>query len=336
MIFLEFFPFGMVGFSNDTVVTSFSHPYAFDPTYGYSLEKLLQVQPPPVPADFEAFWKHRYELAMNVDPEPQVHRGTPTTDGSIHDIRYHSTGDFRIGGWLSLPRNGLVERGVVVGHGYGGRNAPDLNLPLEQTAVLFPCFRGLSRSARAPISQDPDWHVLHDIQDPEHYILGGCVEDLWLGVSTLLTLYPWLENRIGYMGTSFGGGIGALGIPWDSRIARGHLCLPTFGHHPLRMPLRSHGSLVAVQRYHHLHPEVLNTLQYYDAATAARFIQQPIHVAAAHFDPMVPPPGQFAVYNAVPGQKTLFVFDGGHFEYKGLRAQQSLLKAQLEHFFADL
>ena len=51
---------------------------------------------------------------------------------------------------------------------------------------------------------------------------------------------------------------------------------------------------------------------------------------------MVPPPGQFAIYNAISGKKTLFVFDGGHFEYEGLSSQTLLLKTQLLDFFANL
>ena len=56
----------------------------------------------------------------------------------------------------------------------------------------FPVFAGLSRSRRPRISSDPQRHVLHDIDKPERYILGGCVEDLWVAVSVLSVLYPGL------------------------------------------------------------------------------------------------------------------------------------------------
>jgi len=318
-------------------VIGFRHTFPFDPTYGYTLEELLRITPPPIPADFEAFWGRRYEAALTVKPQPAIGRGSPVdAKWTVHEVQFTSTEAYKISGWLLLPSDGVIERGLVVGHGYGGRSGPDMDLPLDRTALLFPCFRGMSRSAHPPISQNPIWHVLHDIQDRDRYVLGGCVEDLWLSVSTLLQLYPELTGRVGYMGTSFGGGIGALAIPWDERINRGHLCLPTFGHHPLRLPLASFGSLASVQNYNRQHGNVLDTLQYYDAATAARFLNQHIHIAAALFDPMVPPPGQFAIYNAISGKKTLFVFDGGHFEYEGLSSQTLLLKTQLLDFFAIL
>ena len=102
--------------------------------------------------------------------------------------------------------------------------------------------------------------MLHDIDKPERYILGGCVEDLWLAVSVLTKLYPELDGRIGYSGISFGGGIGALAIAFDKRIDRGHLVVPTFGNMPLWLTLPTVGSGHSVQNYRKTHPDVLETL----------------------------------------------------------------------------
>ena len=313
------------------------HDYPFDPTYGYGFADLMAVEPPAPPADLDRFWRPRYEAAMAVDPAPRLSCGDDRHETwQILDLHYRSTDDVTIGGWLLVPRDRPVVRGLVVGHGYGGRDGPDTHLPIDGAALLFPCFRGLSRSARHPISQDPNWHVLHDIDRRDRYILGGCAEDLWLAVSVLLLLFPWLAGRIGYAGISFGGGIGGLAIPWDERIARAHLSLPTFGHHPLRLTLPSVGSVAAVQRYHRQHPEVTETLAYYDAAATARRLSVPTHIAAALFDPMVPPPGQFAIYNAIASRKQLFTLSAGHIDYGAAQQEQSALLAQLWDFFADL
>ena len=89
-------------------------------------------------------------------PEPRVREsGTSHPDWRVDDIVYASTDAFEIGGWLLRPRKGRIARGLVVGHGYGGRDQPDFDLPVEETAVLFPCFRGLSRSSRTGIPSDP-------------------------------------------------------------------------------------------------------------------------------------------------------------------------------------
>ncbi len=314
-----------------------AHPYDFDPAHGLGLDDLLAVRPPPPPPGFDDFWRARRARALGVDPRPRLSDSASShPDWRIHDIVYTSTGDFPIGGWLLTPREGPVTRGLVVGHGYGGRDQPDLDVPVTQTAVLFPCFRGLSRSRRAPISTDPAWHVLHDIDDAERYILGGCVEDLWLAVSVLTQLYPQVDGRIGYSGVSFGGGIGALAIAFDPRIDRGHLGLPTFGNMPLWLTLPSVGSARAVQAYQRrAHKDVCGVLALFDAASAATRITAPMLMSVARFDPAVAPPCQFSVANGLPtsSHHETVIMDAGHVDYPGSSVQHAWLHDKIRGFF---
>lgn len=311
-----------------------SHPFSFDPSYGYDLASLLAVEPPPEPPGFTAFWGRRYARALRVDPAPRRSPSGYGRDGfRVWDIAYRSTDGYPIRGWLLEPAAGGCRRGFIFGHGYGGLDRPDLELPCADAAYLVPCLRGLGRSRRPPIPEDPQRHVLHGILGRDRYILGGCVEDLWTGVSALLQIHGELEGRIGYLGISFGGGIGALALPWEPRIARAHLRVPTFGHHPLRLRLPTLGSGAAVQAFAQHHRRVTEILAYYDAAIAARHIRQPTHVAAALFDPAVAPPGQFAIYNALPEPKALFVLTAGHFDYPGSESEGRGLLSQVRGFF---
>jgi cephalosporin-C deacetylase len=312
------------------------HPFDFDPTYGLTVEELRAIKPPRAPPAFEEFWRSRYVRALGVDPRPRLSEsGATHPNWRVHDITFISTNEFQIGGWLLLPRAGAVRRGLVVGHGYGGREAPDFDIPVTETAVLFPCFRGLSRSRRADISSDPDFHVLTGIDNPQSYILGGCVEDLWLAVSVLTQLYPELDGRTGYSGESFGGGVGALAIPFDKRIDRGHLVVPTFGNMPLWLTLPTVGSGHSVQNYQKTHGDVLNTLSFFDAATAAARIETPMLLAVARFDPAVAPPCQFSVANALPtsNHHETVILDAGHFDYPGAEEQHALLSEKVGRFF---
>jgi len=311
----------------------FNHPFHFDPSYGYDLERLLTVFPPEPPESFAAFWQQRYDKTLSLRPDLERHCAGSHADYKIYDIRYQSTGGVTIGGWLLEPENRAIEQCIVVGHGYGGRDQPDYHFGMPATAYLFPCFRGLSRSRCAGVSDQPYLHVLHGIEDPDHYIIGGCVDDLWLGISVMLVLYPHTAGRIGYMGISFGGGIGALAAPWDKRIQRVHLNVPTFGHQALRFTLPTVGSGAAVTQYVQERGHIPITLSYYDAAIASTFASQPLHVAAALFDPAVAPPGQFAVYNAWAGPKRLYVLDAGHFEYPRQALQNQQLLDELRVFF---
>ena len=117
------------------------------------------------------------------------------------------------------------------------------------------------------------------------------------------------------MGTSFGGGTGAMAIAWDQRFSKAYFCVPSFGNHPLRVSLPCIGSGQAVRGYYLQHPEVMEVLQYFDAASIARHIQIPVLCDCALFDPAVPPPGQFSVYNALGGGKELIVRPAGHHPY---------------------
>ncbi|NOT13688.1 MAG: deacetylase [Methylococcaceae bacterium] len=312
--------------------------YNFDPSYGYSLEKLLRIATPASPDNFAEFWQARYEKVMLLtSPYPRLKPSSQTHPNfECYDINYRSTNNYDIGGWLLIPKNGSIRRGIIVGHGYGGRDGPDFHLPIDNAAFLFPCFRGLSRSRRWPISDNPSFHVLHDIDKKDHYILGGCVEDLWLAVSVLLNVCPAVSGHIAYLGISFGGGIGALALPWESRIQRAHLNVPSFGNHPLRLQLPTLGSAAAVQAYQRERGNALATLAYYDAAIASRYTQAPVHVAAALADPVVSPPGQFSIYNALPPNKKLFLLDWGHADYAGQFEQQRALLSDLQEFLHDL
>jgi cephalosporin-C deacetylase len=310
--------------------------YDFDPGYGLGIEALLAIEPPPAPAGFDDYWRVRHARATGVDPKPRLGESKAShPNWHVHDIVYSSTDGFQIGGWLLLPRAGTVTRGLVVGHGYGGRDQPDFDIPVTDTAVLFLCFRGLSRSRRPPISSDPAWHVLHDIDKPDRYILGGCVQDLWVAVSVLTQLYPALVGRIGYSGVSFGGGIGALAIAFDPRIDRGHLVVPTFGNMPLWLTLPTTGSGDAVRNYRKTHPDVLNTMRFFDSASAAARIAIPMLVAVARYDPVVAPPCQFSVANALSpsNHHEIFILDAGHVDYPGSEAQHTLLMEKVRRFF---
>lgn len=317
----------------------FKHQYGFDPTGGFGLAELMNIEPPALGEDFQRFWQQRHERILPLDTKPRLAPSPLQFDDWLcYDLSYTSTAEARISGWLLLPADGVVERGLVVGHGYAGRSAPEPHLPVSRCAVLFPCLRGLGRSRVAGLSSNPLFHVLHQIRDRQRYIIGACVDDLWLALSTLIALFPQVAGRVAYMGSSFGGGIGALAAPWDTRIQRLHLEVPTFGHQSLRLTLPCVGSGEAVRIFQRRHDfDVLDTLAYFDAAVAARLISIPTHVAVARFDPAVPPAGQFAIANALPPAcRQLFVLDAGHFAYPGQARQEAALFAELTDFFADL
>jgi cephalosporin-C deacetylase len=317
-------------------MTWLAHDFGFDPTYGYDLDRLLAVGAPAEPAGFAGFWRERYAAALAVDPDPVLGPMEDKRDGcQVFGVTFSSVGRVRLGGWVVLPDEKPARHGFVVGHGYGGRDAARMPLPLPHAAAIQPCVRGLPERGRTPgIPDSTAEHVLHGIGSPETYVLGGCVADLWCAASALRRLVPELDGRLGYLGESLGGGLGALALPWDDRFAAAQLTVPTFGNQPLRLTLECVGSGESVRRYAAGHPEVTEVLAYFDAAVAARRITVPTLVGAALFDPSVPPPGQFAVHNALAGPIELVVLTAGHVDHPGLDAETAGLAAATSRFFA--
>ena len=309
------------------------HTFPFDPTYGYDEAALRAIQSPPHPEDFAAYWQATYAEAMetplNIQQRPLV---SPHPDYDLFEIEFDSLHKIRIGGWLAVPR-GKFTHGMVVGHGYGGRDGPALPLPGAPAAAIFPCARGFNRSARPDLPDQSPQHVLHGIDSRDTYIHRGCAADIWAAASALLQLFPKVAENLFYNGGSFGGGIGALALPWDPRFSRAFLDVPSFGNHPLRVTLPCVGSGEAVRLLHERKPEILNVLRYFDSASAARFIRIPTLVGCALFDPAVPPPGQFSVYNNLAGPKSLFIHPANHFGYPESAEVTAQLYRRLREWF---
>ena len=305
-----------------------NHLHPFDPTYGYGIEQLLAVPSPEGPADFCHFWEETYAEVRRVDLA-LTHREvkSPSSYFRLFEVEFNSLGGVRIGAWVTIPTEGKITCGKVMGHGYGTSVAPEFTPTPYSAASIFFCARGLGRSEQSPIPNMTPLHVVHGIESRETYVWRGCVADVWCAASALLELYPEVEGNLFYHGASFGGGLGALALPWDSRFQRAFLGVPTFGNHPLRLDLPCSGSGNALTERYRVDPAILDVLVYFDAATAARFIKIPVLLDLALFDPGVPPPGQFAVGNAIPGEKEVFIRVNAHSESRfDLAANREILK----------
>lgn len=296
------------------------------------LPGLLAIPGVPPPADFEAFWQDTRTAALRIAPEPRRHPTRATVAGyDVDEISWTSWDGARLRGWLAVPRDQPITRGIVISHGYGGRDQPDPSPLIPGAAALFPCARGLSLSASPDHPTDIP-HVLRGIASRETYIFRGCVGDVWSAVSTLHELVPATRDCTDYAGSSFGGGIGALAVPWETRVRRAFLGVPSFGQHPIRLQTPCLGSGEHVRLHAQTHPEVAEVLRYYDASTAAAFIRQPTLVECALVDGAVPPAGQFAVFTALTGPRELFVRRASHCVYPEVEHDDACLRDAIRTF----
>lgn len=310
------------------------HDFPFDPTYGHKLGDLLAITPPPAPADFNSFWQTHYAETLRFRPTMNLREiPSPRPDRQLHRIQLTTTGNLTLQGWLDVPRHEPIERLMIQLHGYCGRSEPEPTPP-ARCAVLQPGLRGLPPSLLPHIPASSKEHVLQGIENRDTYVLRGCVADIWCATTALLDRYPQAKDHLHYLGGSFGGGIGALALAFDPRFTKACLGIPTFGQHPMRLTQPCTGSGEAVRLYAHKHPEVSQVLAYYDSSTAATRIRIPTMVSPALFDPSVPPPGQFAVYNALitaPG--FLYIRKAGHFCHPDLPGDEADEKNARQQFF---
>ena len=291
-----------------------------DGTHGYDLPALLAVEPADPPAGFQSFWRGLRAHARATTPDPSLTPIEPIDGRPMWLVEHTGADGLRLRAWLALPASGRPRVGVVHSHGYGGRDAPAFERVPDDAAAIFPVARGLgslNTGIGAPASAES--HVVDGIDAREHYILGRCAIDLWLAASALIEVTGTLP--LYFVGGSFGGGLGALAVPWDDRIVGATFEVPSFGRHDIRLALPSHGSAEAVRRHVAAHPEARRVLRWFDASSAARFLQVPTRVECALWDATVPPPGQFAVANAAAAAlgdaAERAVVPAGHAEYPG-------------------
>jgi cephalosporin-C deacetylase len=295
-------------------------------------ERLETVAPPPAPAGFDDFWRATFAAAQAV-PRAVTHEDIPPPPGlrdhRVSVVYFDGFGGFRQGAWLAIPRARAVH-GLVIGHGYGGRGEPEPVIAAD-TAAIMPCAPGFHLSARADLPAEAMTHVVRGIAHRDTYLIRFCVAGIWAAADVLLALCPEIADRLGYLGTSFGGGLGALALPWDARFRRAVLDVPTFGHHPWRLRVPCAGSGEAVRLWHRDHPEVVDVLGFYDAAVAGTRIRVPTMVAPARRDGTVPPVGQWAIANAIPGA-VIHPRRCGHLAWSGEPAEVARVMAAAEAF----
>ena len=268
------------------------------------------------PEGFDEFWQRLRDHARRVSPEPLRILGTDAPDGWLRsEVRFTSVDGVNLGAELLEPIE-RVERVIVGIPGYGGvKNPFDPPFYAPGTAELTVNVRGLPMLSRTDAIPDtPDDHVLHGIESRDEYVIGKCAQDLWVGITAALELFPD-ARRIDLRGGSFGGGIVMLALPWDDRVTAAAVHVPTFGDQPARLGTPCIGSGEAVRHYAMQHPDVIDVLQFFDSASAAARISVPVIVGAALVDPMVPPVGQHAIYEALGGPRVLIETAGGHHNY---------------------
>lgn len=307
----------------------------FDATFGFTLDRLLEIQAPPPPEDFEDFWRATYREATARTPDYRIEKEiwSPNPGTRILQIRFTSHDGLDIGMWIARPEKSTG--GLVIGHGYGNPStSPTATNP--GLTVAMPCLRGLGISQCADIPWQCGRHAGYGIRSRETYVIRGAVTDIWEATSVLTNLFPDTATNLNYTGGSLGGGLGAILLPWDARFQAGEINVPTLaGPMQFDFPLPPGESPGATRREAALSDFACRkALSYFDGASAARRLRIPVLITPALSDRSNPPPAQFAIANAIPEEcRILRIREVGH---RAPTPKDRELEKELEEIRKDL
>ena len=293
------------------------HNFPFDPTYGFTEGQLLRIKTDdPRPDDFADFWRNLYRKAVSFPPSYHVEDElwSPNPRSKIYRVRFRTFDGFSIGMWVVRPEHS--SGGLLVGQGYCHMVTPPAG-ECEDMTVALPNIRGLGLSQCGKIPWEISKHCIYGIDDKEKFVITGAVIDLWTALSVAADMFPDTKENWNYSGGSLGGGLGAIGMPWDARVKSAELNIPTLaGPYQFQFQLlASPDDPAAIRaRCAFADPKAMESIYYCNAVTAASYFNIPVLMTPARFDPSNPPPAQFAIANAIPKDKLILrIRDTGHF-----------------------
>jgi cephalosporin-C deacetylase len=268
----------------------------------------------------------------------------------VEDITLSGAHGHPIRAWFIAPRraepNSLACRVTFVGYG-GGRG-----LPLDHTAYAAAGHAVLIMDSRA---QGGEWAVGHTgdpsggssssehpgvmtrgIADPLTYYYRRLYVDAARAVETAAE-HPLVDaDRIGVAGHSQGGGLAiAASALLPERVRLCHAGMPFLCGIHRSLEVASEPPYTEIVEYLRVQPELaeraLATLDHIDCAHLAPRVRAPSLWCVGLMDPICPPSGVFAAYNAVEAEKEIAVFPFSEHEIPQAHAER-----QLAHFSAVL
>ena len=260
-------------------------------------------------AEVETFWQRTLERVSREPLEVQVESVNDPLPYKKYRITYRSLEGIKVRAYLGVPIQGeTINRplpAIITAPGYGGK---------EQGVMLDECQRGYVILQVYPRSQGesidlwkidgPDkltWHI----NQPEGYYYQGAYVDVIRGIDYLQSRSDVDRNRIGLMGTSQGGGIVLAVGGLDPRVKA------VVAHVPCLCDMRRaaviEGSAIKklLEDYQALSPENLRTLDYFDPLNLGQRLKEPTLISAGGQDRTCPADSIRAVFDQLPGIKSL-------------------------------
>jgi cephalosporin-C deacetylase len=298
------------------------------------------------PADLDAFWQLALGEARAAARPARRMSYRPDAYGErllVEDITFSGAEGHPIRAWFLAPR-GAAERSLacrVTFVGYGGGRG----LPLDHTAYAAAGHAVLVMDSRA---QGGEWAMgdtgdpaggesssehpgvmTRGIADPRTYYFRRLYVDAVRAVETAAE-HPLVDPaRIGVAGHSQGGGLAiAASALLPDRVRLCHAGMPFLCGIRRSLEVAGEPPYTELVEYLRLQPQLseaaLATIDYIDCAHLASRVRARSLWCVGLMDPICPPSGVFAAYNALEAEKELAVFPWSEHEIPQVHAEREL------------
>lgn len=274
---------------------------------------------PYLPEDFDAFW--RETVAEVADHRLDYHRSLVNDYDlpgfTVETVDFSVLGGRRLNGWLAYAPGARRAPGFVWIPPYGRESLlPNAYGTREGLTSLSFNFFGHGAFHQEGYVQSRGYFS-EGAGSPETFVFRRMFQDAFLATKVLEAQLEVDEDRIGAMGLSQGGGMAIWLGAFCPAIRAVCADLPFFGAiartligSVYRYPLKELADFMENEPVGR--ERVLNTVPYFDTMNVATRCRVPTHVSLGLKDPAVRPESAQAVFDALPGEKALKIYDGGH------------------------
>ncbi len=271
------------------------------------------------PEDMVEFWKEAQSDAQAI---PLYFKRQTVSVNSAHGhkveiLEFTGASGRKINGWIAYPNGARRLPSFLWIPPYGRESL----LPNQYGTRVDMCSMSLNFHGESAFHEEKyqvdRGYFSQGAESPETWIFRRMLIDVLVALRVLQAQPEADESRIGAMGMSQGGGLAIWAAAWSNIVRAVCADMPFLGgmRHALavsayRYPLKEvidFMDSIPVGR-----ERVMHTISYYDTLNQATQCKVPIQISLGLKDPACKPETVRAIYNALPVEKRLFEYSGGH------------------------
>lgn len=270
------------------------------------------------PEDLEAFWAGAIDEARRT-PLEYRRSGHSTFDHphlSVESLTFSGMGGRTLHGWIATPPGARRLPGFLWIPPYGRESV----LPNEygtRSGMVSLSFNFHELNAFHQEGYVPErGYFSEGAGNPATWIFRRMLQDAYLALRVLRAQPEADEDRLAACGMSQGGGISIWLGAWSGLVRAVCADMPFLGAMRFAMTKAYRYPLKELADFAEREPlgeeRLMHTLSYFDTVNQATRCGVPTLVTLGEKDPAVRPEQAEAVYQALPGEKRLIRYPGGH------------------------